>query len=120
MEDKKAVPTTVEEYIAQFPEEVQPVLMKLRAAIKEAAPGAEERISYGMPGYFLKGRLVWFGGFKKHVSFFPTTSGIEAFQQELAGYKLSKGTVQFPLDKPIPYALIAKIVRFRVEENLKK
>ncbi len=120
MEDQKSVPATVDEYIAQFPEDVRQVLNQMRATVKENAPQAEERISYGMPGYFMKGRLVWFGGFKKHVSFFPTTSGIEHFQEELAGYKQSKGTVQFPLDKPIPYDLIAKIVKFRVEENLRK
>ncbi len=120
MEDKKSGPATVDEYIAQFPEEVQSALRKVRTTIKEAAPQAEERISYGMPGYFLNGRLVWFGAHKKHIGFYPTTSGIEAFSEELAEYKGAKGSVQFPLDKPVPYALIAKIVRFRVAENLKK
>ncbi len=120
MENNKPVPATVDEYIAGFPEDVRQVLNKMRSTIKENAPQAEERMSYGMPGYFLKGRLVWFGGFKKHVSFFPMTTGIDHFQEELAGYKQSKGTVQFPLDQPVPYELIGRIVRFRVVENLKK
>ncbi len=120
MEDKNSSPITVDEYIAQFPEDVRQVLEQMRSTIRESAPQVEERISYGMPGYFLKGRLVWFGGFKKHISFFPTTSGIDHFQEELAGYKQSKGTVQFALDKPVPYDLIARIVKYRVAENLKK
>ncbi len=120
MEAKKSGPATLEEYIAQFPEEVQAILAQVRTTIKGAAPQVEERISYGMPGYFLKGRLVWFGAHKNHIGFYPTGSGIEAFREELAGYKQSKGAVQFPLDQPLPYDLIAKIVRFRVEENLRK
>lgn len=120
MEGKTGHPTTIDEYIAQCPEDVQPILNKMRAVIKESAPNAVERISYQMPAFFLKGYLVWFGLHTQHIGFYPTGSGIEAFKDELTGYKKSKGAVQFPLDKPIPYELISRIVKFRVEENLKK
>ena len=120
MQEKKDQPTTIDEYIAQCPEDIQPVLNKIRAVIKESAPGATERISYQMPGFYLNGMLVWFAAQKNHIGFYPTGAGIEAFKDELSGYKWSKGTVQFPLDKPIPYDLITKIVRFRVTQNLKK
>jgi uncharacterized protein YdhG (YjbR/CyaY superfamily) len=120
MEVKNKRPASVDEYIAQFPSEVQATMNRLKRVIKEAAPQAEERISYGMPGFYLHGMLVWFGGHKNHLGFYPTGEGIEAFKDELSGYKMSKGAVQFPLDKPIPYDLIYKIVRYRVEENLKK
>jgi uncharacterized protein YdhG (YjbR/CyaY superfamily) len=112
--------TTVGDYIAQFPENVQIIMQNIRAVIKEAAPGAEERISYKMPGFYQNGMLVWFGGHQKHIGFYPTGEGIEAFKDELSGYKTSKGAVQFPLDQPIPYELIRKIVRHRVAKNLKK
>ncbi len=120
MDTNKARPTTVDEYIAQCPAEVQPILTRLRAVIKKAAPDATERISYQMPGFFLNGQLVWFGAHPHHIGFYPTGSGIAAFKKELSGYKQSKGAVQFPLDQPIPYELITKIVKFRVAENLKK
>ena len=120
MDRKKSRPTTVDEYIAQSPESVQPALRKLRSTIREAAPGAEERISYQMPGFFLNGQLVWFGVHKNHIGFYPTASGMEAFKKELSGYKQSKGAVQFPLDQPIPYDLIRKMVKYKVAENLKK
>jgi uncharacterized protein YdhG (YjbR/CyaY superfamily) len=119
MEGKKG-PTTIDEYIAQVPEDVQPVLNKIRAVIKESAPGATERISYQMPAFYLNGNLVYFGAHPHHIGFYPTGSGIEAFKEELSGYKWSKGAVQFPLDQPIPYDLISRITRFRVAENLKK
>ncbi len=112
--------TTVDEYIAQFPENVQQLLVKIRAVIKESAPEAVEKISYQMPGYYLKGTLVWFGAHAHHIGFYPTGSGIAAFTEELSDYKQSKGAVQFPLDKPIPYELISKIVKFKIAENLKK
>jgi uncharacterized protein YdhG (YjbR/CyaY superfamily) len=110
---------TVDEYIAAFPIEVQARLQELRAAIQAAAPDAEERISYQMPAYYLKGNLVYFAAFQNHIGFYPTASGIAAFQQEFAGYVSSKGAVQFPLHKPLPLELVGRIVRYRVAENLK-
>ena len=120
MEGKKDQPTTIDEYIVQFPEDVQHILAKIRAVIQESAPEAAERISYQMPAFYLKGNLVYFGAHKHHIGFYPTGSGIEAFKEELSAYKGAKGSVQFPLDKPIPYELIGKIVKFRVAENLRK
>jgi uncharacterized protein YdhG (YjbR/CyaY superfamily) len=119
MDKKNSQPSNVDEYIAQFPTDVQAIMQKLRKTIRQAAPQAEERLSYRMPGFFFHGRLVWFGGHKNHIGFYPTREGVEAFQTELAGYKIFKGTVQLPLDKPIPYDLITKIVKHRVEQNLK-
>jgi len=120
MEAKKDKPATIDEYIAQFPEDVQHIMQKIRAVIKEAAPDAVEKISYQMPAFYLNGNLVYFSAFKHHIGFYPIPSGIEAFKQELSAYKRAKGSVQFPLDKPIPYDLIRKIVKYRVAENLKK
>jgi uncharacterized protein YdhG (YjbR/CyaY superfamily) len=111
---------TVDEYIRSFPPEVRGLLEKLRQTIRKAAPGAEETIAYLMPAFKLNGILVYFAGYKKHIGFYPTASGIEAFKGELSGYANSKGTVQFPLDKPIPFDLVQRIVAFRVKENLKK
>jgi uncharacterized protein YdhG (YjbR/CyaY superfamily) len=113
-------PTTIDGYIAQFPEDVQVILQQIREVIKETAPKAEERISYQMPGYYLNGMLVWFGAHQNHIGFYPTGAGIEAFKEQLKGYKFSKGAVQFPLDQPIPYDLIRNIVEFRIEANEKK
>ena len=120
MENKKASPNSIDEYIASFPEETQKILQKLRAAIKAAAPGAQEKISYQMPAFAQKGILVYFAAWKNHIGFYPTSSGTHAFKQELSVYKSSKGSVKFPLDKPLPLDLISNIVRFRVAENLKK
>lgn len=106
----------IDEYIARFPRDVQPVLKKMRSTIGKAAPSAEEGISYGMPVFKLHGNLVYFGGFKHHIGFFPTSKPVQAFKKELAGYATSKGTVRFPLDEPIPYALVTRIVKFRVKE----
>jgi uncharacterized protein YdhG (YjbR/CyaY superfamily) len=114
----QTAPTTIDEYIAGFPPEVQEILQKVRAAIREAAPGADETIKYRIPTFTLKGNLVHFGAFKTHVGFFPTSSGIERFRDELSVYRWAKGSVQFPLDKPIPLDLISKVVEFRVKENL--
>ncbi len=112
---------TVDEYIGSFPKNVADVLEELRRVIRELAPEAEETISYGIPTFDLKGRhLVHFAAFKNHVSFFPTSSGVEAFKKELAPYKISKGTVQFPLDKPIPFDSVKKIVKFRLKEDESK
>ena len=114
----KNTPTTIDAYIENFPEEIQSILKKLRAEIKNAAPQAVEKISYQMPTYYLEGNLVHFAAFKNHIGFYPAPSGIENFKEQLAGYKTSKGAIQFPLDQPIPYTLIHKIVAFRVLENL--
>jgi uncharacterized protein YdhG (YjbR/CyaY superfamily) len=108
---------TIDEYIKAFPPDIQDILEKMRQTIHSAAPEAVEAISYRMPVFKLNGVLVYFAAYKSHIGFYPTSSGIEAFKKELASYKWSKGTVQFPLDKPIPYDLVEKIVRFRVKEN---
>jgi len=110
----------IDEFIAGFPADVQKVLKKVRATIKKAAPKAEETINYGIPTFRLNGNLVHFSAFKNHIGFYPTPSGIEKFKKELSVYEGAKGSVKFPLDQPIPYELITKIVKFRVDENLKK
>lgn len=112
--------STVDEYIATFSKEVQELLMQVRETVKKAAPEAEEKISYGMPGYYLNGQLVFFAAFKNHIGFYATPTGHEAFKDELSKYKQGKGSVQFPLDLPMPLGLIDRIVKFRVEQNLKK
>lgn len=112
--------TTIDEYIAQFPADIQKILREIRAVIKSAAPQAQEKISYQMPTFFLEGNLVHFAAFKNHIGFYPVPSGIEQFKAELSAYKGAKGSVQFPLDKPLPYDLIRRIVEFRVQENLAK
>jgi uncharacterized protein YdhG (YjbR/CyaY superfamily) len=114
-------PSTTDEYIASFPDDIQLILNKVRATIRQAAPDAEESIGYGMPSYKLKGKpLVYFAGYKGHIGFYATPSGHTEFAKELSKYKQGKGSVQFPLDLPIPYELIAQIVEFRVIENLEK
>jgi uncharacterized protein YdhG (YjbR/CyaY superfamily) len=110
-------PTTIDEYIARFPEDVQQILIKIRAVIRESAPGAVEKISYQMPGFFLNGGLVWFGAWAHHIGFYPKTSAMDSFHEELSAYKMTTGAVQFPLDKPIPYELIGELVKLRVAEN---
>jgi uncharacterized protein YdhG (YjbR/CyaY superfamily) len=120
LEEKKTRPASIDEYIAQFPPDVQAAMHTLRRIIMEAAPQAEERISYGMPGFYYHGMLVWFGGHKNHIGFYPTGEGVEAFKQELAGYKMSKGAVQLPLGQAVPEELICKIVQHRVEVNQEK
>ena len=111
---------SIDEYIASFPEEIQNILQELRATIKASAPGATEIISYQMPAFALKGNLVFFAAWKDHIGFYPTPSGTKTFERELSIYESSKGTVKFPIDKPLPLELISKIVKFRVAENLKK
>jgi len=111
---------TIDEYIAQFPKEVQVLLQKMRTTISKAAPKAEEAIAYGIPTFKLNGNLVHFGGYKNHIGFYPAPSGIEAFKKELAKYEGSKGTIRFPLDKPLPSTLIAQVVKFRVAKNAEK
>ena len=120
MDSKKSGINSIDEYIATFPKDIQNILQELRAAIKAAAPNAEEKISYQMPTFFLNGNLVHFAAFKKHIGFYPTPSGIEAFQKELSVYDGSKGSVQFPIDEPMPLKLISRIVKFRAAENIKK
>lgn len=120
MKNEKAGFTSIDEYIATFPKETQKILKEIRATIKAAAPEAEEKISYQMPTFFLKGNLVHFAAFKNHIGFYPTPSGIEAFKDELSVYEGAKGSVQFPIEKPMPLKLITKIVKYRVAENLKK
>ena len=108
----------IDAYIRKFPQEVRNELRIIRRIIKENAPGADESISYGMPAYkTYKRPLVYFAAFKSHIGFYATPSGHSEFKKELSAYKQGKGSVQFPLDKPIPYELIERIVRFRVQEN---
>lgn len=120
MKTGQTAPKNIDEYIAGFPPEIQEKLEKIRATIRKAAPDAQEAIKYMMPTFTLKGNLVHFAAFKNHIGFYPAPKGIEAFKEELAGYEGGKGTIQFPLDKPIPYALIGKIVKFRVQDNLER
>ena len=111
----------IDKFIAGFPREVQEILEKVRKTIRDAAPEAEETINYGIPTFTHQGKnLVHFSAFKKHVGFYPTPSGIEKFKKDLSDYELAKGSVKFPLDQPIPYDLIARIVEFRVKENMEK
>jgi len=110
----------IDEYILNFPIETRRLLIQVRETIRDAAPKAEEAISYGMPAFKLNGMLVFFAGYKNHIGFYPTSSGIAAFKKELSVYKGAKGSVQFPLDEPLPLKLIAKIVKFRAKENLEK
>ena len=116
----KTAPNALDEYITKFPKDMQEILEKVRVTIRKAAPDAEETINYGIPTFTLNGNLVHFAGFKNHIGFYPTPSGIEQFKKELSAYQGAKGSVQFPLDKPIPYSLIIKIVKFRVKENLER
>ena len=111
---------TIDEYIKMFPADIQIILEQIRQIIRKAAPEAEEVISYQMPAFKQNGILVYFAAHKNHIGFYPTSSGIEAFKKELSCYKGSKGAVQFPLDEPIPFDLVEKIVTFRVKENLAK
>ncbi len=110
----------IDAYIAGFPEPVQVLLRRMRNTIRKAAPAAVEKISYQIPTFALHGNLVHFAAFKNHIGFYPGASGIKTFQQELSAYVFAKGSVQFPLDKPLPVGLISKIVKFRVRQNLEK
>ena len=114
-------PSDVDQYIGQFPDEVQPLLQQIRTIIRQAAPDAAESISYGIPSYYLNGRqFIYFAGYKKHLSLYPVPRQHEAFEQALAGYKGGKGTAQFPLSKPLPLDLITAIAQFRMQENQEK
>ncbi|MHB0858350.1 MAG: iron chaperone [Anaerolineae bacterium] len=120
MKEGSSKPATVDEYIEQFPDDVQEILLQIRAVVKESAPDAVEKISYNMPGFFLNGGLVWFGAYKRHIGWYPGSAGMEALGDELSAYKGTKGSLHFPLDQPIPYDLISRIVKIRVAENLGK
>lgn len=113
-------PNNINEYIAGFPKDIQEILEQIRATIKKAAPDADETIKYAMPTFTLNGNLVYFAAFKNHIGFYATPTGNETFREELSVYKQGKGSVQFPLDKPMPLPLIIKIVEFRVKKNLEK
>jgi len=117
---KRTTAKTIDDYIAGYPKDIQTTLEKIRTAIRKAAPKAEETIKYGMPTFTLNGNLIFFAAFKNHIGFYPIPQGIDAFKKELSIYKQGKGSVQFPIDKPMPLALISKIVKFRVKKNTKK
>jgi uncharacterized protein YdhG (YjbR/CyaY superfamily) len=110
-------PITTDDYIAAYPPDIQERLRAMRETIRTAAPDASEKISYGMPTFYYEGNLVYFGVSKNHIGFYPTPNGIEAFAQDLAPYKSSKGSVQFPHDQPLPLDLVAKITQYRLEQN---
>ncbi len=119
MEEKDSL-RSIDEYIAKFKPEVQEILNKLKKAIQESAPEAVEKISYQMPTFYLYGNLVHFAAYDKHIGFYPAPSAIEAFSSELSEYKKAKGSVQFPIEKTLPYDLIRDMVKFRVAENMQK
>lgn len=120
MEENKTTFASIDEYILQFPQDVQAILQTLRKTIQEAAPDAKEKISYQMPAFTLNNRiLIYFAAYKKHIGLYTIVSALEEFKHELSEYKVSKGTIQFPLEKPIPYALISRIVKLKADENTK-
>ena len=117
---KSIKPNNINEYVAGFPEKTQKFLKQIRKTIKKAAPGAEEKISYAIPTFTIEGKyLIYFAGYKNHISIYPAPRGVEAFKKELSVYKGGKGTIQFPLDKPMPLDLITRIVKFRAKEQKK-
>jgi uncharacterized protein YdhG (YjbR/CyaY superfamily) len=119
MSPDQPTPKNIDEYIAGFPKEVQEKLQKVRTTIKKAAPDAEETIKYKIPTFMLKGKyLIYFAGYKNHIALYPAPIGIPEFKEAISAYESGKGTLQFPLDKPIPFGLITKIVKFRAKENL--
>ena len=111
---------TIDKYIASFPEASREILEQIRSTFKQIVPEAEEAICYGIPTLRLKGNLVHYAAYKNHIGFYPGASGVAAFREELSDYNVSKGTVQFPIDKPIPFDLLIKIINFRVKENMLK
>ena len=120
MKEDKAAYGSIDEYISAFPPEIQDTLQTMRQVIQESAPKAKEKISYQMPTFELYGNLVHFAVFKKHIGFYPASDGVEEFQEELKEYRTSKGAIQFPFDKPVPYELIRRIVKFRAARNVEK
>ena len=115
-----AAPRNIDEYIAGFPADVQAILGKIRMTVRVAAPEAKETIKYRMPTFVLQGDLVFFAAFKRHIGFYPPVTGLQKLRNELAPYEGPKGSLKFPLDRPIPYELIGTIVKFRVKENLER
>ena len=120
MKTTQTPPGNIDEYIAGFPGDVQKILEEIRTTIRKAAPDAEETIKYQMPTFTLHGNLVHFAAYKKHIGFYPVPRGVEEFKKALSAYEGAKSTVRFPLDKPIPFGLISKIVKFRVKKNLER
>ncbi len=120
MKPHSTAATSIDDYIASFPPEVQVLLEEVRQTIRGAAPEATETIKYAMPTFVLNGNLVYFGAFKQHIGFYPVPSGIAAFKKELSAYKMGKGSIQFPFDKPMPLDLITEIVKFRATENFER
>ena len=120
MKPGQTPPSNIDDYIESFPNDVQKILKRIRQTIRKVAPGAEEAIKYQMPTFVLNGNLIHFAAYKNHIGLYPAPMGIEKFKRELAVYKGGKGSVQFPLDKPIPFDLISRIVKFRVKQNLEK
>ncbi len=120
MQKKPGGVGSIDEYIDAFPKNIKEILQNLRAVIRKSAPDAYEKICYQIPTFVQNGNLVHFAAFKNHIGFYPTPSGVEAFKKELTGYEFSKGAIRFPIDKPLPFNLIKRIVKFRVKENLKK
>jgi len=120
MKSNSKAPENIDEYIEQFPANVQAILQKLRATIKRSAPAAEETISYQMPAFKYHGMLVYFAGYQNHIGFYPTSSPMKVFKDRLTTYKTSKGAIQFPIDKAIPLTLVKDIVKFRIKQNLEK
>jgi uncharacterized protein YdhG (YjbR/CyaY superfamily) len=120
MEGKRPQATSVEEYISWFPAEVQAELLKIRALIRETLPDSEERISYGIPGYYQHGQVIFFAAYPRHISVYPAPNGIDEFKADLERYQKGKGTFQFPLGQPIPYDLIRRTAEYRLAQNLKK
>jgi uncharacterized protein YdhG (YjbR/CyaY superfamily) len=120
MRTNQTAPKNIDEYIAAFPEDVRKILEKIKLTIRKAAPDAEEAIKYQIPTFTLKGNLVHFAAYKNHIGVYPAPSGINEFKKELSVYERGKGTLRFPLDKPIPFKLIGKIVKFRVKKNLER
>ena len=119
MKNQQTMARDIDQYIARFPEEIQEILQKIRMTIRKAAPQAEETISYQIPTFNLHAHyLIYFAAYKKHISLYPAPIGVPEFEEEISPYVSGKGTLQFPLNKPIPYKLITKIVRFRAKENL--
>lgn len=116
----KTAANNIDEYIATFPQDIQKLLNQMRATVTKAAPKAEEAIRYAIPTFILNGNLVHFAAFKNHIGFYPAPSGIEAFKKEVAPYESGKGSLQFPLDRPLPLSLVTKIVKYRVAQNLEK
>jgi uncharacterized protein YdhG (YjbR/CyaY superfamily) len=120
MGEKRPAAASVDEYIASFPEETRAELIKIRALIRQTLPEAEERISYGIPGYYQNGQVIFFAGYARHISVYPVPDSVEEFKEDMDKYQKGKGTFQFPLGQPIPYDLIRRMAEYRLAQNLKK